>query len=134
MSMIEFYVPLEPYPKERPRFSPRNFRFITPANTRAFENNFRALANQYRPAEALSGPLTMQIALYLPRPPSVKRATPHVKPDIDNFAKSVIDAMNTVFFKDDGQIVKLIVTKLYSESPDSVGIRVVLSSFLWVAP
>ena len=35
------------------------------------------------------------------------------RPDIDNLAKSVIDGLNTIAFKDDGQIADLRITKHY---------------------
>lgn len=39
------------------------------------------------------------------------------KPDVDNLLKFVMDAMNGVFYKDDGQIVTIIVNKFYSPNP-----------------
>ena len=41
---------------------------------------------------------------------------PSVKPDIDNYAKLVIDAMNGKVFYDDGQITTLIVKKRWSRN------------------
>jgi len=35
------------------------------------------------------------------------------RPDIDNLAKSVIDGLNNIAFKDDGQIADLHITKHY---------------------
>lgn len=40
---------------------------------------------------------------------------PTVKPDVDNYAKAILDAMNGVVYPDDRQIVALKVTKFYSE-------------------
>jgi Holliday junction resolvase RusA-like endonuclease len=40
-----------------------------------------------------------------------------VKPDIDNLAKYVLDCMKGIVYLDDAQIVKLIVEKVYVESP-----------------
>lgn len=42
---------------------------------------------------------------------------PVVKPDLDNIAKGVLDALNTVVFKDDSQIVELTVRKFYNDEP-----------------
>jgi Holliday junction resolvase RusA-like endonuclease len=39
---------------------------------------------------------------------------PCKKPDIDNIAKTYLDAMNGVIFKDDTQVIDLHVKKLYS--------------------
>lgn len=45
------------------------------------------------------------------------------KPDVDNLAKMVGDALNGVLWKDDAQIVKCTVLKLWGEQP---GLRVVV--------
>ena len=42
---------------------------------------------------------------------------PTTKPDIDNVAKAVFDAMNGIVFQDDKQIVNQMVTKRYSDNP-----------------
>lgn len=42
---------------------------------------------------------------------------PVVKPDIDNYVKAILDALNGVAFKDDSQIIALNAKKLYSDKP-----------------
>jgi hypothetical protein len=42
---------------------------------------------------------------------------PCKKPDIDNIAKTYLDAMNGVIFVDDTQVVELHVKKVYAEKP-----------------
>lgn len=49
---------------------------------------------------------------------------PRVKPDADNVAKIVMDALNDFAYHDDGQVIKLSVIKEYSLSP-AVSVRVV---------
>ncbi len=41
--------------------------------------------------------------------------SPTKKPDIDNIAKVILDALNKLAFKDDNQITKLSIEKVYSE-------------------
>ena len=41
--------------------------------------------------------------------------SPKKKPDIDNIAKSILDAMNKFVFKDDNQVAKLLIEKKYGE-------------------
>lgn len=53
----------------------------------------------------------------MPRPASVKRAFPHVKPDVDKLARAVLDALTGVVFKDDSQVVSLQASKVYSDRP-----------------
>ena len=42
---------------------------------------------------------------------------PCKKPDIDNIAKVVLDALNDVAYGDDTQVVSLCMAKKYAESP-----------------
>jgi len=42
------------------------------------------------------------------------------KPDIDNLVKSVMDAMNGIAYKDDGQVVSVYGVKMYSDKDEVV--------------
>lgn len=42
---------------------------------------------------------------------------PTTKPDTDNIAKSILDSLNGIAYKDDKQVVKLTVEKRYDEIP-----------------
>jgi len=42
---------------------------------------------------------------------------PTIKPDTDNIAKSILDSLNGIAYKDDKQVVKLNVDKRYNEEP-----------------
>lgn len=50
--------------------------------------------------------------------------SPTKKPDIDNIVKVVLDAMNKFAFKDDTQIVKLEVEKLYTQEEEKIQIQI----------
>ena len=41
--------------------------------------------------------------------------SPTKKPDIDNIAKIILDALNKIAFKDDNQITKIEIEKKYAE-------------------
>ena len=47
-----------------------------------------------------------------------------LKPDVDNIAKSILDAMNGFVFKDDNQVSKISVEKRYAEN-EKVFVRVI---------
>lgn len=49
--------------------------------------------------------------------------SPTIKPDTDNIAKSILDSLNGIAYKDDKQIVSLKVDKYYSEIP-SVSVEI----------
>jgi Holliday junction resolvase RusA-like endonuclease len=63
----------------------------------------------------LEGPVNVWLAFALPRPKSVKRPHPSVKPDIDKLARAVLDGMTGIVFQDDAQVVYLSATKAYQD-------------------
>ena len=69
------------------------------------------------------GPLRVTIELVIERPRSVKRRWPSVKPDASNYAKAVEDCLNGVAWKDDSQIIELMVRKVYGEPMTRVSVE-----------
>lgn len=125
--MLTFHVEGEPVPKGRPKFtSVGGFaRTYTPKKTSEYEFAVRLAAIQAMGvAEPLETPLGVYLYIRLPIPKSHSKKRreacisgqekPIKKPDIDNLAKSVLDGINGVVWKDDSQIVSLHVTKVYS--------------------
>ena len=72
-------------------------------------------------------PLTVDVRFYRPIQKSISKierqrrltgqSWPTVKPDVDNYVKAILDALNGVAFKDDSQIVVLYARKIYSDNP-----------------
>lgn len=116
--------------KGRPRFT-RGGRPYTPKATRDYERAIReAFENANgRPPEPFSGPIAVCIMTYrqLPNsaPKSVISEQDTHKPDIDNVAKIVLDALNGVAWKDDAQVVSLTVSKLNrTRSPEMMSVSI----------
>lgn len=72
----------------------------------------------------LSGALELNLIFCMPIPKSIskkKREQLHFvtkKPDVDNLAKAVMDAINQVgIWEDDSQVSRLVVGKIYSDEP-----------------
>ena len=113
---------LEPVPKGRPktRFAHGKVWTFTP---RATEEAQKAIVAQL-PFGDIAFPqhkaIKVILTFYRKRSrwlkPKSKFPMPSVKPDIDNYAKLVIDAMNGKVFYDDGQITTLIVKKRWSRN------------------
>ena len=63
----------------------------------------------------LSDSVSVDLVFTFPRPKSLpKKVTHHIKkPDVDNLAKAVLDALNGIIYRDDSQVNKLSVSKLY---------------------
>jgi Holliday junction resolvase RusA-like endonuclease len=75
-------------------------------------------------AELLERPVSVSLAFHVERPKTTKLAAP--KPDIDNYAKSVLDAFNDagVIWKDDTQVVTLAATKQWAEGPPRIDVQI----------
>ena len=126
--MTLFTVLGAPQGKERPRAAKLRDRTIvyTPKKTRDYE---REIATAYRTqcSGMFSGAVAIEIHAYyeIPKSASRKRVLdmvsdrerPTKKPDGDNIAKAVCDALNGVAYKDDSQVVDLTVRKYFSKFP-----------------
>ena len=55
------------------------------------------------------GPISVDVALFAKQPKTTKLAMP--KPDVDNYAKAILDQFNDVLWVDDALIKTLTVTK-----------------------
>ena len=66
-------------------------------------------------------PVWVTASFRLPRPASVKRIRPSVKPDLDKLARASLDALSGVLFEDDGQVVSLHVQKEYAGTAQAPG-------------
>jgi len=126
---LTFHIHTIPVPKGRPKFSKIGgfVRTYTPKKTQDFETEVREAAKQAMNREPLETPLAVYLYFRLPIPKSYPKKRiaaclsgserPTKKPDLDNLAKSVLDALNGVIYQDDSQIVSLHMTKVYSQHP-----------------
>lgn len=64
-------------------------------------------------AEPSDGPVCLQIAFWMPRPKSVKRQEPTVKPDLDKLVRGVLDGLTGIVYRDDAQVTRVDATKRY---------------------
>lgn len=123
---VSFFVEMTPAPKERQRHTKYGHTY-TPEKTRRAESVISVearLAMNRAGMELLTGPLALTLTIKLKRPKTVKRYSPCVKPDFDNYAKLVCDAMNGIVYVDDGQVVDAHITKVYAGNGEPVGVFV----------
>lgn len=121
---IEFEIPGEPSGKARARSG--NGHHYTPAHTVAYENLVKTMAAPLL-AKPHEGAVAVHIAAHYGMPKSMSKgkrqlatvglARPMKKPDADNVAKIVCDALNKIAYVDDSQVVSLTVEKWYSDRP-----------------
>lgn len=128
--MIEFTVAGEPVAQGRPRFSTRGsfVKAYDPAKSKdykAYVKLVAAAAMNERSLKPLDGAIAVSIRAYVSVPKSKKfrenalkgLERPTKKPDCDNIAKILLDAMTGIAYEDDKQIIRLVVEKFYDEVP-----------------
>lgn len=117
----------EPVAKGRPRFAMRGHvpMVYTPAKTMNYESALRAKAHlEMKDRPMFDGPVAVEMLAQVEVPkswPKKKQAAAFLgeiapgKPDVDNYAKLVGDALNGVVWTDDAQIVDLHARKKYGQ-------------------
>jgi crossover junction endodeoxyribonuclease RusA len=62
-------------------------------------------------------PIAITMRFRVKRPKSVNRAHPTVAPDLDKYIRGVNDGLTGVAFADDSQVIKIIASKEYADTP-----------------
>lgn len=125
MMMCDFEIEGKPVGKGRPRFK-RMGNFVqtyTPEKTSEYEKLVR-IRFQNAGGIITEKPVRVEIAAFFAPPKSARkrdkaemlanRILPVKKPDCDNVAKIILDALNKIAYKDDAQVVELFVKKRYA--------------------
>lgn len=145
---ISFEIEGEPVGKGRPRFSRRCGHIVTytPAATENYEAWAKLCGKQAMAGrEPISGPVAAEILFGVSVPkswPAWRQEAaldgavfPIGKPDCDNLIKAIFDALNGIVWRDDSQIVRAEVSKVYAIRPGALvtvrEIRQVSSSTEW---
>ena len=132
--IYEFEVPGKITGKGRPRVNTMTGAAYTPTKTKEYEDLVRQyFIMKFRGIKPLEGRISVTIKAYFGIPKNTSKVktqemlenkiSPAKKPDIDNIAKIILDALNKFAFKDDNQITKLNIEKVYSEE-EKVIIRI----------
>ena len=126
---IEFVIPGDPVPQGRPRASSRGgfTRMYDPPASREYKKLVKVYASKNRPNKLIEGYVEVEMHIYKRTLKSFskkkkidaenKKIRPKTKPDADNYAKGILDAMKGIIWQDDGQVTDLIARKYYSERP-----------------
>lgn len=126
MDEIVFRVRGVPKPQGSLTRSPQGHMYHSSAKSL---NDWRHAINDEARKAMIDGPfegaVSVSIVFYMPRPKGHSNAkgvlkpkapaVPTGKPDVDKLARSALDAMTAVVFKDDSQVTKLRLVKLYDD-------------------
>jgi len=127
VSGVTIVVDGAPVAKGRARMTRAGHAF-TPAKTRSYESYVKMSASQAMTGrEPMAGNLRLSLRALLPIPTSWSKRKqeeaaadvlrPASRPDLDNYCKAAMDALNEVVWRDDSQIVELAASKHYSTKP-----------------
>lgn len=113
MACLEYHGPVKG--QARPRFDGRSGRAYEAKGMREYKAAIKAAYLEQVGKSFGGAPLEVSIHAYKP----IARSTPkrvtlqawRAKPDADNIAKAVLDALKGVAFEDDAQVVRLAVWK-----------------------
>ena len=127
--MLSFVLPCVPTAQARARHGVVNGHSMTFKSDRqaANERTLDALLMQYMPAAPLAGAISLEFRAVFPAPKSAGKSRRAAmlcgqqyhthKPDLDNLAKQLKDAMTRLqYWNDDRQVVRLICQKAYGET------------------
>lgn len=129
---LTFTIPGEPTAQGRPRFSTHGgfVKAYDPEKSRNYKAYVKLLASEAMQNIGLTLtelPLGVEIITDVGIPASKSKKfkeqalnglqLPIKKPDVDNVAKIILDSISGIVYKDDKQIVKLTVSKKYSDTP-----------------
>lgn len=124
--MIHFVIPGEPKAKARPRVTTKGITY-TPKSTVEYENWVKQCYLVKHGQTMLEGEIKATIKAYFGMPKSISqkrkklmidgKVRPTKKPDTDNIAKSVLDSLNGIAYRDDSAVVALQVDKYFGENP-----------------
>lgn len=123
---LRLTIPGKPFAKQRPRMT-RQGRAYTPAATVSFERTVGQYA-MAAGAVAIEGPCKMRlIAVFEPAQSwSQKKKDAHMwrphtqRPDLDNCVKAILDGLNRIAFKDDGQVCEFECRKMWGHTAETI--------------
>lgn len=125
-----------PVPKGSTRsfVNPKTGRVVTLADAKGIKPWSSILAWSARSAmgsaKPYEGPLFVALAFHLPRPKTVKRSLPIVKPDLDKLERAVLDPLTGIVWIDDAQVVRLQSSKCYAGKLGP-GVDITVRTDLW---
>lgn len=128
MYIFELHGP--PIPQQQTRFFKAGSGIRTYDPSSKSKTMLQWQMKPYAPRDPLPGALKVDLTFYFPVPKSTsgikrRQMLNHVichtkKPDLDNCAYLITNAMKKIFYNDDNQIVDLYIHKRYGEEPKTV--------------
>lgn len=126
LRMYIFEIHSTPRPQKQTRFSSHGC--YDPSKNQKSSIQWQIMP--HAPKEPLLGCISLTLTFYMPIPKNIKGIEreqmingiikPYKRPDVDNLAYIVTNALKGLVYKDDAQICDMNLIKRYSESPKTV--------------
>lgn len=115
------------YIRPKPQKKPAVGRYGVYDPSKKDKNKIISFLREHAPQYPLDGPLALLMVMFLPIPKNTSKKVrelmikgeifPEKRPDVDNLAYIVKNAMNTLIYRDDSQIISENNIKLYGDIP-----------------
>lgn len=129
--MFSFYVEGEPAPQGSKNGFVKNGRVVMVEASKKVRPWRDAVTKQtqlaMRNRDMITTPVELTLVFHLPRPKTVLRGFPSVKPDLDKLIRSTFDGLTSGgLYKDDALVIAVTATKTYAT--DKVGCYIHVAS------
>lgn len=132
LAMYSFWIDGEPAPQGSKNGFVKNGRVVMVESSKKVKPWREAVTIQtanymsWNTLNALSTPVEIALVFHLPRPKTVNRKWPAVKPDLDKLVRSTFDGLTTGgLYTDDALVIALSASKQYAT--DRIGCQVIAS-------
>lgn len=122
--MYQLQVAVNPKSCSRPRFSRKSGRAYHEPAYKTYRADLEAVLRSKWEGPPLEGPLVVTVLCYVKAPKKSK--LPFPKPDVDNYVKGVMDAMNEIVFVDDWQVKRVECEKAWAPEGDPGRIHILI--------
>ena len=136
--MIQVFVPGTPQPQGSKNAYQRGGKIVLVEANKNLPAWRRLVTQKLEEANAscqpFLGAVSLDVMFFMPRPKSVKRLLPTVKPDADKLIRAINDsATDAGVLQDDSQVVEIVAYKVYEAEGMPAGALITYSEFLGVS-
>ena len=126
--MISYFIPGEPAPQGSKNGFVKNGRVVMVESSKKVKpwRESVALHTRAKISQPMNCPVEIALVFHLPRPKTVTRRWPAVKPDLDKLIRSTFDGLTTGgLYTDDALVIAVSASKQYAI--DRIGCQVIAS-------
>lgn len=128
--MLIMTVHIEPEPQKQTKFRICNGRVFTYDPSSSYIEKLQWQLKHYAPPSVYMGPVEVDLTFFLPIPKATSKVRRRlmnngtikhiVRPDLDNLAYAVTNAMKGIIYHDDSQVCSSRYRKFYGDEPKIV--------------